>query len=233
MKSDGVRAKFGSSSVRTAHRDVLERLRQAIVSGALPPGTRLVQADLAADLKVSVTPVREALRDLEGQGLVDLDPFRGATVHEVGLAELNEVYALRRALLPLAVQERITTITADDLRRGEEIIAGMTTRTSNERWIAESRELHQVIDGESAQPHLRTMLRRLHDVSALFQSMTLHPDPDHRRRSRADHKALIKAYRRRDAEEVIAISLRHLEDSRSAAERALLAKAGAAAGVGG
>jgi DNA-binding GntR family transcriptional regulator len=227
MLTDGGIPKFGSSSVRTAHRDVTERLRQAIVSGVLPAGMRLVQAELATDLNVSITPVREALRELEGQGLVDLDPFRGATVHEVSLAELNEIYALRRALLPLAVNERISTITDDELRRAEEIVARMTAQTASARWVEESQALHRLLDGTSTQTHLRTMLCRLSDVSSLYVGMSLDPGPSHMRRSRADHKALIKAYRRRNAEEVIAISLRHLDDTLAATAKALLGKANA------
>src|SRR3954463_7117301 len=71
-----------SGGVRTAHRTVTDRLREAILSGELPGGTRLVRPERAGSLGVGVTPVREALRDLVGEGLIEFDPYRGATVHE-------------------------------------------------------------------------------------------------------------------------------------------------------
>lgn len=91
-------------SLRTAQENVLQYLRHAIVSGRLPPGTRLVQAELAATLNISVTPIREALRELGAIGLVDLDPFRGAVVHTPTLAELEDIFEIRAALLPLNIR---------------------------------------------------------------------------------------------------------------------------------
>lgn len=62
---------------RTTQANVVEYLRRAILSGELPPGTRLVQAELASALQISVTPIREALWELNSQGLVDFGAFRG------------------------------------------------------------------------------------------------------------------------------------------------------------
>lgn len=216
-------APFGLSAVRTAHRDVADRLRLAIISGKLPAGTRLVQAELAATLSVSVTPVREALRELENQGLVDFDPFRGATVHAVSLQELEEVYALRRVLIPLAVRERVHTITDEELDRAEAVAKGMSLRCSDAEWVEANRELHRLLDGTSAQPHLRAFLRRLADLSALYVGVSVTTDPERRRRARDDHRSLVAAYRARNAEVVIAITLSHINDTAEVAASALRA----------
>ncbi|GAA1850802.1 GntR family transcriptional regulator [Pseudonocardia ailaonensis] len=223
MKANGVMPSLGSSTVRTAHRDVTERLRDAIVSGVLPAGTRLVQADLAANLAVSVTPVREALRELESQGLVDFDPFRGATVHQVSLAELDEVYEIRRALIPIAARERVRTITDEELAEAETVVNRMTLRVSDTRWVDDNRLLHRLLDGTSGQAHLRAIMRRLSDISSLYVGISVTTDPARRRRARDDHKALVKAYRKRDAEQVTRISLRHIADTAAVARTALVA----------
>lgn len=222
VKSNGVIPGLGSSTVRTAHRDVTERLRDAIVSGVLPAGTRLVQADLAASLAVSVTPVREALRELESQGLVDFDPFRGATVHQVSLAELDEVYEIRRALIPIAARERVRTITDEEIAEAEAVVSRMTLRVSDTRWVEDNRLLHRLLDGTSGQPHVRAIMRRLADVSSLYVGISVNTDPARRRRARDDHKALVKAYRRRDADQVTAISIRHINDTAAVARAALV-----------
>jgi DNA-binding GntR family transcriptional regulator len=214
---------LGTSTVRTAHRDVTDRLRQAIVSGTLAAGTHLVQAELAASLQVSVTPVREALRELESQGLVDFDPFRGATVHRISLEELQEVYELRRLLVPLAIRERVAAITDEELDEAEALIKQMTLSCPDAQWVESNRALHRILDGISGRPHLRAMLRRLTDISSLYVGLSVHTDTDRRRRAREDHRALVAAYRRRDADAVIDITLAHINDTATVAADALRA----------
>ncbi|SNQ45415.1 Putative GntR family transcriptional regulator (modular protein) [Frankia canadensis] len=215
---------LGRSGVRTAHRDVADRLRHAIVSGTIAAGTHLVQAELANTLNVSVTPVREALRDLENEGLVDFDPFRGATVHAVSLDELEEIYELRRVLIPLAIRERIHTITDEELDEAERLTDQMTLDVDDAQWVEANRALHTLLDGASNLPHLRRFLRRLADISALYVELSVTTDPERRRRARNDHKALIAAYRTRNAEAVTAITTRHLNDTAAVAAAALKEK---------
>lgn len=222
MKSSKARLPaLGLSTARTAHRDVADRLREAIVSGVLPSGTHLIQVELAQTMNVSVTPVREALRELENEGLVDFDPFRGATVHAVTVEELEEIYELRKVLVPLAIRERVATITDEELAQADKIARSMTLRMSDSEWVDANRHLHAVLDGTPHQPHLRSFLRRLSDVSALYVGISVQSDPERRKRARDDHNALIAAYRTRNAEAVIAIMVRHLNDTASVAASAL------------
>lgn len=164
MKGNGLQAAFGTRTARTTHRDVTERLREAILSGALPPGTHLVQADLATSLAVSVTPVREALRDLESQGLVDSDPFRGAVVHRVSLEELEEIYELRSTLIPLAIRDRVETITKEELAEASALLKQMTLDIPDSQWVEDNRTLHRLLDGAPTKRHLGDVLRKLADL---------------------------------------------------------------------
>lgn len=91
----------------TAVGHVVKELRNAIVSGALPPGTRLVEFDLAERFAVSRGPVREALRQLDSQGLVTLRPNRGAVVRSLSVEDVLEVYVLRAALGVVAIRQLI------------------------------------------------------------------------------------------------------------------------------
>ena len=81
----------GAAGRQTAHEFVRSVLRRAILSGELAGGTRLVQAELAAVLEVSTTPVREALRELASEGLVRFDPHRGAVVQELSGEERGAI----------------------------------------------------------------------------------------------------------------------------------------------
>lgn len=83
---------------RVLRQDILLGLRSGILSGEIPPGTRLLEIPLATELGVSRGPVREALRQLEQEGLVEFFPHRGAIVVGVGESEIETIYAIRALL---------------------------------------------------------------------------------------------------------------------------------------
>jgi DNA-binding GntR family transcriptional regulator len=87
--------------------EVIAAIRHAITSGALAPGERLVEQALSEELGVSRAPVREALRQLTGEGLVVAVPHKGTTVVELSKIDILEIYRLRAALEPLAVERLI------------------------------------------------------------------------------------------------------------------------------
>lgn len=197
---------------RTAHQNVTDQLRQAILDGQLQTGTHLVQSELAAGLEVSVTPVREALRELESQGLVDSDPFRGSTVHQVSLAELEEINELRRLLIPTAARERATTVTEAEIAEAEALLDGMTQDLSNRAWVETARTVRRVLEGTSTRRNLRAILRRLSDVSELYAGLAVLTDPE-RSQILDDHRALVQAYAARDAARITEIELRRLDEA--------------------
>jgi DNA-binding GntR family transcriptional regulator len=95
---------FSIQNVQTRPAVVTEALRAAILDGRLSPGGRLIQEQLARELRVSRTPLREALRALEAEGLVVCRPFHGWTVARLSLQELEQVYAIRLACEGLAAR---------------------------------------------------------------------------------------------------------------------------------
>ncbi|MDY7105610.1 MAG: GntR family transcriptional regulator [Actinomycetota bacterium] len=203
---------LGADDIPTAHRAVRQRIRRAIVSGELPGGSRLVQSELARSLAVSVTPVREALRDLVGEGIVDFDAFRGATVHQTSLSELDEVYQLRRLLTPLAVRSAVEKITEDELRRAE-TIEQMMESSEGAEWIELNGRFHSVLDGAAQMPRLQEILSRLADISALYVGVAIGGNATRRLRGDRDHEEMIAAYRARDVERSVEVALAHLEDT--------------------
>lgn len=104
MSKDTLNNIFGIPERRPLAQDVVDSLRQAIWSGQLQPGMRLREEELADLLKVSRGPIREALIQLELEGLVVRQPNRGATVARLSREDLEEVYSLRVALERLAIR---------------------------------------------------------------------------------------------------------------------------------
>jgi len=214
-------------SARTAHRDVTERLREAILTGVLQTGTRLVQTELAAALQVSVTPVREALRDLESQGLVDSDPFRGATVHQVSLAELAEINELRRLLVPTAVRERVGTVTDAEIAQATALLDRVTDDLPNREWVGATRAARRLLEGSSGRRNLQVFLGRLSDVSELYAGVAVHSAVE-RERILLEHRELVAAYCARDPERIVGLEMARLD---AATRRTAIALGAAAAQV--
>ena len=102
---------------------VFMTLRRQILKGELKPGERLMEINLANRLGVSRTPVREAIRKLEHEGLVEMVPRRGAHVAEITRQELNDVLEIRRSLETLAISRVCGTLTEENLRNVEEVLA--------------------------------------------------------------------------------------------------------------
>lgn len=111
MQLDGIR----QLERRNLAAEVAAQLRGSIASGALPPGTRLIETELADKLGVSRGPLREALRVLEAEGLVQSQPGKGASVAEISKKDIQELYSLRLVLESEALRLAIQNADASDL----------------------------------------------------------------------------------------------------------------------
>lgn len=126
-----------NEKVRSAHAQrplrlrVVEALREAIGSGALKPGQRIVEQDLAEQLGVSRLPIREAIRQLEHEGLIESIPHKGAVVATVGERDIREMFSLRDALETLAAELVAQRASPDEVHRLQAIVDQM--RVESER----------------------------------------------------------------------------------------------------
>jgi DNA-binding GntR family transcriptional regulator len=186
------------------HRAVSDRLRRDILRGRITGGTRLHQTLLAREYGVSITPVREALRDLAAEGLVDFTAYSGAVVHQPTVGELEQIYQIRARLIPLAVKEAVTRMTAAQMEAAQQLIHTMSNAASPEEWLEGNRRLHHMFDEATQNAHLTTIMRRLGDLSTLYVSISLAPDAMGRDAD-YEHRAILEAYRAGD--EVAAVQL--------------------------
>jgi DNA-binding GntR family transcriptional regulator len=190
------------SAPRTAHTYAYEALRARILSGDLAPGAALVQAALAQDLGVSLTPVREALRDLATEGLITFSPHRGATVKQLDLHDALEIYRIRLQLEPDAVEMAVPAATPDVLDQAERLIDEMAG-SDGARWIELNLEFHSVLLAPANSPRLVGILRSLQEAATLYVGVT----PD------AEHRKILDAYRRGDATGAAAAVAEHIHSS--------------------
>jgi DNA-binding GntR family transcriptional regulator len=156
----------GLAPSRTAQ--VLEIIRNAILSGELVPGSALVEQELAAQLGVSKTPVREALKTLEGTGLVVMVPYRGATVRALTRADAEAIYDLRLLLEPEAVRRSVAA-GADLTGAGEWLRKAGVAAGNAERSMA-NREFHRLLYAGCGNALLVATLDGLRDRTALVSA---------------------------------------------------------------
>ena len=201
-------ARAGAPNVRTF---VSEVLRRGIVSGVLPGGTRLVQSRIAAELGVSVVPVRLALRDMEEEGLVRWEPYRGAVVREPNCAELEDLYLLRRVLEPLAIQQVVADPDATRLAEAVGLLAALEDEADSGAWAEANCAFHDAIDAAGASPHLVSVLRHLRTASSLYVAHSVMTEPDRLAQGNAEHREILRAVLRRDSEAATAAVIRHLD----------------------
>jgi DNA-binding GntR family transcriptional regulator len=116
------------AKVRKTKKDLIaDELRTLIGSGELARGTRIQQDELAARFDTSITPVREAMRQLEAQGLLVSEPHRGVRVAEADLEDVKGVYIARRLLEPYAAQRATLRVSRRDLEQADDLLLAMAS----------------------------------------------------------------------------------------------------------
>jgi DNA-binding GntR family transcriptional regulator len=205
---------------RTAYEHVRATLRAAILDRTLPAGARLVQSDLAAQLGVSTTPVREALRDLAAEGLVLLDAHRGAIVRRLDIDEVREIYELRMTLEPLMVGRVVERITEEQLARAEELAGRMLTETDMSVWVNLNREFHAVFSEVDEKSRLAQILAGLRDSAAGYVAVSLDARPRQVAKANDEHHELLELYRRRDRAAAVRLTVQHLRSTLAVIEEA-------------
>jgi DNA-binding GntR family transcriptional regulator len=210
----------GGSRAQTAHVYVRDSLREAIMDGRLPGGTRLIQAELAAQLSVSNTPVREALRDLAGEGLVVFDPHRGSRVRSLDIDEVRELYEMRMALEPLAVRRVMASISTEALDRASKLCDQLERTTNVTEWSELNREFHGLLSLPDNGCRLASVLNGLRDSASMYVALSLGADTDRISDSNVEHAKLIEFYRARDTEAAIEMTVQHLRATLAAIEDA-------------
>lgn len=195
-----------------------ETLRRSILSGDLPPGTPLTQSGIAEALGMSTTPVREALRDLAGDGLIDIDRYTTTSVHQPTMLELAEVYDLRKVLESHAVRRIIERNDVDVLDRAARVQERMDGETDPAEWLLLNAEFHSELTHGAGSQRLSNILDSLRGSVAIYVGMAIRRRPSRIAESNIEHWQTIEACRAGDAERAIRLTEVHMDPTRDAVE---------------
>lgn len=135
----------------------VSELRTRILAGSLPSGTKLYQDRIARELGMSRIPIRDALRQLASEGLVQLHN-RTAVVAGIGIDDLSELYEIRLGIEPAASAAATARISEGELDRMRRLLTAMEQSNDNETWLQHHDEFHAVLYQASARPRMMAIL---------------------------------------------------------------------------
>lgn len=187
---------------RTLSAAILDQLRQAILDGTHPSGTQLRQDALAELYGVSRIPVREALFQLEAEGLVKIVPQKGAIVSDLMQEEIDDVFELRRLMEPRLLARSVPLFTAEDFARLEAIHARFTAATRSHdvsRWGILNADFHMALYERAPLPRTRQIVAGLLQTSDRYTRLQL-STTEAMGRAESEHAELITLCRARDVD---------------------------------
>ncbi len=205
---------------------VFQTLRAAILRGDLKPGERLMELQLAAKLGVSRTPIREAIRMLEQEGLAITIPRKGAEVARMTEKDVDDVLQIRCALEELTVRLACQNITQEDIRKLGAAMDNFRkqTETNDIPAIAKAdEEFHDVFYYSSDNPKLIAILNNLREQMYRYRVEYLKDASVYPQLIR-EHENLYRAIREKDAEEAAMITRLHLQNQTEGVKRILRAQ---------
>lgn len=196
---------------QTAYEAVLTALRQGILSGRLPGGTRLVQAELASHFGVSNTPVREALRQLATEGLVQFDSYRGAEVLTPTQEDTEQVYEVLALLEPVIARKAAAKVSKEQLAELTSIHEAMKKTTEISDWVPLNRAFHGLIHDAADSARLASIVGGLMDASTVQVATVIRTGLVGIDRSNSEHERLLKALAKGDGDRAASVMAKHIE----------------------
>jgi DNA-binding GntR family transcriptional regulator len=186
--------------------EVAGHLRAAIMTGALQPGTFIRLDDTAAQLGVSITPVREALRTLRGEGLVQLEPHRGHVVVPLSRRDIEDIFWLQATIakeLAKTAAQRITPAEINELERLNDALSGAVDNGDIDAIAAAEFAYHRAFNQASGRIKLAWFL--LH-VARYLPPLVYATDREWGAKAVENHREAIAALRHRDIDSVVALT---------------------------
>lgn len=209
---------FNASSIKPIRDMIYESLRQAIFDGEFKAGERLVEKELAEKMKVSRTPIREALRKLETEGLIKHLPRKGVVVKGFKQEDVIEIYSIRQALEALAITYTVRNITEKEIKKLEEIMEIMEILTNKEDAVALfniSQKFNDILIQSSKMPRLINLINTYQEYLERFRIVTM---KEKKRKIEAlkEHQLIFQAVIDRDEKRAEKLVKEHLEGAREA-----------------
>ena len=205
---------------------VFDALREAIIDGVLRPGERLMESQLAGELGVSRTPVREAIRKLELEGFVVMIPRKGAYVAGISVKDIADVFEVRAALEALATVLAAERITEEELEELERILvrkAEIIEQQEIKLFIESDKKFHEILYRASRNQRLIQILTNLQDEVHRFRSVSL-TSPGRMPEALDEHRKVVEALGDRDIARAEALAWEHIENAENSLMEAVRKK---------
>ncbi len=201
--------------------EIYDALHRQIIAGKYGPGDWLRQEEIASQMGVSMTPVREALDLLVAKGIAERVPYRGVRVHEMSEKDIVEAYGMRLFLEAMIAKETALTITSEQLKRLERIMEEMDryvelSEMPQERQL--SREFHDAIaeaSGNDLLIQLYAIVSNAFPDWLLYEALYRKPEllSGSVAQTHDEHTAILEAFNKRDPELAVKVSLEHVMES--------------------
>lgn len=197
----GALESFNVSNIRPIREMIYESIRQAIFEGELNPGDRLVEKELAEKMRVSRTPIREALRKLETEGLIRHVPRKGVVVKGFSPEDIIEIYSIRQSLEALAITYSVKNISDKEIKRLKVLIkemAVLTEEDDTEDLFNTSQEFNDILMKSCKMPRLINLINTYREYLKRFRMVTM-GRKERKISALKDHQEILQAVIDRDA----------------------------------
>jgi DNA-binding GntR family transcriptional regulator len=194
---------------------VYESLRKTIISGIIPLGERIIEKEYAERLNISRTPVREALRMLEMEELVEYIPRLGVVIKRISSEDVVEIFRIRHSLEVLAATTAMDNITNKQIKEIEEIsnlAEKLNSEGKNEEVIELFGEFNSKIYEASGMKRLNGMISRLNEYLHRFRHISM-ADCEKREQAIKEHREILKAIVEKNRDDIDNLIKKHLENS--------------------
>lgn len=208
---------------KTLHEELTQGLRDLIIQGDLQPGVKVPERDLCEAYKVSRTPLREALKVLASEGLVVLEPNRGARVSLITREDLDEVFPVMGALEALAGElacQNITPAELEEIRRHHDAMVAHYRDRDLASYYAANQRIHEAILAAAKNPTLTAHYRSLY-ARVQRARYVANTTPDRWAQAVEEHEQIMAHLAARDGEKLAATLRTHLENKLRAVSQSL------------
>jgi DNA-binding GntR family transcriptional regulator len=212
MKVEYDDVETNSGSLRSR---VFSQLQNDILNGLYQPGENLIETKLSEELGVSRTPIREAIRQLELEGLVQSIPNKGAIVKGISAKDIEDIYTIRMLIEGLAARwatEKISPEELKELKDAAELEEFYTRKSDLNHLLQLDSRFHDIIFKASKSKPLMHTLSTFHHYVQRARSISLN-SPDRAQKALEEHKAILKAIEERDADKAEKLTTEHVRNA--------------------
>jgi DNA-binding GntR family transcriptional regulator len=203
---------------------VADKLRDQIIRGEIPEGSQLRQDAIAVQYQVSRIPVREALRQLDAEGLIAIVPNRGAVVPALSPEDVEELFAIRALLEPEVLGRSIPHLTEEDFSQAEAILRRYVSELSREdhvsAWGRSNWEFHSTLYSRANQARFMAIIRNVNNSGERYTRLQLYLTHGIKRANK-EHHQILKLCRERDAAAACKMLRQHIQYAGQSLKEAL------------